>query len=384
MIESNRKEIDRLHQSKNISLTDEYTFVRKYWGTPWATFAFLLRLSTFKNPFKEIRAYYATRKIDRINVYKPALEYEDFKTFQSPLIASKPSVAVIIPTLNRYNYLKDVLHDLEKQSYKNFEVLVFDQSNDFDEEFYTQFRLTLHVHHQKEKLLWTARNNAIKATNAEYLLFFDDDSRVEPDWIAQHLKCIDYFCADISAGVSLSTLGGKISPSYGYFRWADQFDSGNAMVRRKVFQKIGLFDEQFNGMRKGDGEFGIRAYLNGYKSISNPHAARVHLKVKEGGLREMGSWDSFRSKNILAPKPVPSAIYLYKKYFPKELYRNALLIGIMLSNVSYRHKRSSNMLFLSVMLTIIKSPLLLIQYLRSQRIANRMLRNNYTPELLQP
>lgn len=213
--------------------------------------------------------------------------------------------------------------------------------------------------------------------------FFDDDSRVEPYWIFHHLKCLDFFKCDISAGVSFAAVGQKISKSYNYFRWADQFDSGNAMVKRNVFEKIGLFDEQFNGQRMGDGEFAFRAYVHGVRSISNSKAFRVHLKVDTGGLREMGSWDGFRPKKWFAPKPIPSVIYLYKKYLPKSLYKNAVLIGIMLSNVSYKYKRSNKMLFLSVILTIVKSPLLLIQYCRACKIAQQMLGSGYQPELLQ-
>ena len=44
-------------------------------------------------------------------------------------------VSVVIPTLNRYTYLKDVLEDLEKQDYENFEVIVVDQSEPFQKNF---------------------------------------------------------------------------------------------------------------------------------------------------------------------------------------------------------------------------------------------------------
>jgi len=383
LLQSTREDITQQEMLPPPTLKDEYAFLRKYWGTPWATFALTLRLFTFKNPFKEVYAYLSTSHIKRINAFQQPFIDESYTNFQSPLVASAPLVGVIIPTLNRYLYLKDVLHDLEQQSYKNFEVLVYDQSDNFDLAFYKQFSVNIVVHNQKEKLLWTARNNAIKATTAEYLLFFDDDSRVDEHWIAEHLKCLDFYNADISAGVSLASSGQKIPASYSYFRWADQFDSGNAMVKRHVFTQIGLFNEQFNGQRMGDGEFGYRAYLNGFTSISNPKAPRVHLKVNSGGLREMGSWDGFRPKKWFAPKPVPSVVYLFKKYLSKPLYKNALLIGIMLSNVPYKHKRSSKMLAVSIALTIVKSPVLLIQLYRSRKIAQKMLNSGKTPELLQ-
>jgi len=382
LLTSTTADAQYLHNLPVPILKDEYTFIRKYWGTPWATFALLIRLFTFKNPFKEVGAYLATRAIKRTNIYADPFIDNEYNNFTSAIAVASPLVAVIIPTLNRYTYLKDVMLDLEKQQYKNFEVLVFDQSDNFDEEFYKQFNLSIKVHYQKEKLLWTARNNAVKATSAEYLLFFDDDSRVNADWIFEHLKCLDYFKADISAGVSLATAGQKIPANYNFFRWADQFDSGNAMVKREVFKQIGLFDEKFNGQRMGDGEFGYRAYLNGFKSMSNPNASRVHLKVSSGGLREMGSWDGFRPKKWFAPKPIPSVVYLYKKYLSTPLYRNAVLIGIMLSNVPYKHKRSSKMLLVSVLLTIVKSPLLLIQFNKAKKIARSMQNNPAIPELL--
>lgn len=365
-----------------ISLKDEYIFLRKYWGKAWAFYAYMVRIFSFRNWFKETKFFIATRRVAKVNMYTRPVLYPLFDSFNSLLIQQHTKVAVIIPTLNRYKYLKNALHDLEKQDYQNFEVIVVDQSSDFDKDFYKQFSLQIKLIRQTEKKLWTARNNAIKSTQASLLLFFDDDSRVNADWISNHIKCLDFFDVVISAGVSLAVTGQKISDSYNYFRWATQFDSGNAMVRREVFETIGLFDEQFNGMRMGDGEFGYRAYINGIKSISNHKAPRVHLKVKEGGLREMGSWDGFRPVKWFAPKPVPSVLYLYKKYLPPALYRHAVLLGIMLSNVAYKQKRKSRMLMLSVLLTTLKSPLLFIQYMRSLHIAKQMMRNNYVPEIL--
>jgi GT2 family glycosyltransferase len=373
LLESTREEISHLYGSGKVSLKDEYIFIRKYWGSFWATFALMRRLLELENPFTEIRAYYATRDINKINVHKSNCTFKNFETFESLLISANPLVGVIIPTLNRYDYLKDVLNDLEKQTYRHFEVIVVDQSDEFDRDFYKTFNLQLKVIRQEEKLLWTARNKALDLTDADYLLFFDDDSRIESDWILQHLKCIDYFNADISAGVSLTPNIESRVPSYNYFRWADQFDSGNAMVKRSVIKRIGKFDEQFNRLRMGDGEFGLRAYMNGLKSISNPKAFRYHLKGNKGGLREMGSWDGFRSKKWFAPKPIPSVIYLYKKYYPPYLYKNALIIGILLSNIPYKYKRNSTMLLVSIILTMLKAPVLIIQFYRSARIAKKML-----------
>ncbi len=364
------------------TLRDEYAFTFKYGGKHWAVYTLFRRLLSLHNPVKELMAFQKASGTKRINRSANPLQRPQYFSFQSPLVEAQPFISVIIPTLNRYEYLKDVMLDLEKQDYKNFEVIVVDQSDPFDEAFYKPFKLKMQLVHQKEKLLWTARNNAVKMSKADYFLFFDDDSRVEPDWITQHVKALDYFKADISAGVSLAVIGAKVPENYNFFRWADQFDSGNALVKRDVFEQIGLFDLQFNKQSMGDGEFGIRAYLNGLRSISNPYAKRIHLKVAAGGLREIGHWDGFRPKKLFAPKPLPSVIYLFKKHYPHALYREAILMGIMLSNVSFKNKRSSSMLLLSVFLTILKSPLLLMQVLKSKSRADAMLKTGDKIEYL--
>lgn len=372
MLTATKYEVAQLRLLPPPTLNDEYRFIRKYWGASWAGFALMLRLVSLNNPITEIRAYLLTRKVKRVALQSDPIIHEAYQRSQLPIFTETPMVSVIIPTLNRYKWLKDVLHDLEHQAYRNFNVIVVDQSDIFDASFYNKFKLNIQVIRQEEKKLWTARNRAIQASRSEYLLFFDDDSRVAPDWIMQHLKCMYFFGADISAGVSLEKDTANIPESYRHFRWADQFDSGNAMVRRKVFDIIGLFDETFNGWRMGDGEFGFRAYRFGFKSVSNPSASRVHLKVGEGGLREMGHWDAFRSKNWFAPKPLPSAMYLYRKYLPRAYANNAMFIGILLSNTAFKHKKNKNILVLSIVLTIVKAPLLFIQYQRSRLLYKKM------------
>jgi GT2 family glycosyltransferase len=383
LLTATNNQLQVLQQLGKPSLQDEYIFIAKYWGKHWCYFALLVRLATLHNPLKEVAALRKAISTKRFPLYKNLFPWQQqYQNYNSHLLRQQPLVSVIIPTLNRYEYLKDVLADLEQQAYKNFDVIIVDQTENFDAAFYKNYNLKLTVVQQKEKLLWTARNVAIKKSNADYLLFFDDDSRIEPNWIEEHIKCIDFFKADISAGVSLSVVGGKIPANYSYFRWADQFDSGNAMVKRTVFEKIGLFDLQFNKGSMGDNEFGVRAYLAGFKSISNPYAKRVHLKVGSGGLREIGHWDGFRPKKLFAPKPIPSVTYLFNKYYPKHLANNTLYLGVLLSNLSFKQKGSNKALVVSILLTILKLPLLIIQFQKSKKNAAQKLQQGAIIEWL--
>jgi len=363
---------------------DNYRFIRRHFHPIWSWYILLVRLIGLNNPFKEIFGFIAQSGTNRINPYTSVFPHrESYDQLKSNVHLSAPKVSVIIPTLNRYPFLADALNDLEKQDYPNFEVIVIDQSSPFQEDFYKKFDLSITVRQQHEKALWLARNTAIKHSNADYLLLFDDDSRVEKDWISQHIKCIDFFKADISAGVSISKIGDKVPENYRHFRWADQLDTGNALIKRNVFEKIGLFDRQFEGQRMGDGAFGLRAHLAGFTSISNSYAQRLHLKVGEGGLREMGSWDGFRPKSWFAPRPVPSVLYFFRRYFSPKTVFLGIIIGVLPSLVPYRFKKNRWLLILGSLLSILLLPLIFIQVLRSWLLSTKKMKEGPKIDFLQ-
>ena len=353
---------------------DEYRFARRYFNPVWSLFGLCVRLAEFHNPVSETAAFLSSFRAKRIDPYNKTKDWKSkLDGFHSELLERQPRVSVIIPTLNRYLYLKDALADLESQVYRNFEVLVVDQSDPFRDDFYSSVALNLKVIRQEEKALWLARNTAIAKSEGEFVLLYDDDSRVGPDWISSHIRCIDFFDADISSGVSISAAGARVPETYSYYKWSDQIDTGNVMLRKQVFREIGLFDRQFEKQRQGDGEFGLRAYLAGHSNISNPDAVRIHLKAGDGGLREMGSWDGWRPTNFLAPRPVPSVLYLTRKYFGNRAAVYQILQSVLPSFVPYRFKGNKIMMAVGSVLAILLSPLIFVSVVRSWRLATTKL-----------
>ncbi len=359
---------------EKVPIVDEYRFLRKYFHAIWVFYVLILRLISFKNPIVEITSYKKSVGVKRSTYHNKPTDYKDWENFESDLIQNNPLISIVIPTLNRYIYLKDVLEDLEKQDYFNFEVIIVDQSSPFQEDFYTNFKLNINLTYQEERALWLARNRAIEASKGDYILLFDDDSRIDSDWISMHLKCLDYFKSDISSGISISKIGSEVPQNYSYFHISSQLDTGNVLLKKSLFTKIGLFDRQFEKQRMGDGEFGLRSYLNGFLNVSNPYAKRLHLKVGSGGLREMGSWDAFRPKNLLAPRPIPSVLYLFRKYFGTERSVLALLKTVPPSIIPYRYKKNKNFLILGGIISVILFPFVLLQVIISWRMASKKLK----------
>lgn len=353
-----------------LPIEDEYLFLKKNFHNAWVIYVLLLRILMFNNPIKEISAFLKHSNVKKEDYSKQIFEFPDYTSFKSNLVHSNPLVSIVIPTLNRYPYLKDVFKDLENQTYKNFEVIVVDQTDEFNEEFYKGWKFDLKFWFQPEKALWKARNEAIKSAKGDLILLYDDDSLVESNWIEEHLKCLDYFKADLSSGVSISVAGAEVPKNYSYFKWSDQLDTGNVLIKKEIFNKIGFFDLQFEKQRMGDGEYGLRCYLNGYKNISNYKAKRIHLKVSQGGLRQMGSWDGWRPKKIFGPRPVPSVLYLSRKYFGSDFSRFYIIKTIFPSLIPYQFKKIKKLKALSFFLIPLVFPLICFQVIKSWKLAS--------------
>jgi glycosyltransferase involved in cell wall biosynthesis len=320
-------------------IQDNYVFIRRYFSLVQVLYVFGIRLLSLNNPIKEFWGLVsALLKAKRKKI--ETIQHKNWADFKSDILKEEPLVSIIIPTLNRYEYLKDVLADLELQDYQNFEVIVVDQSEPVNVKFYEGCNLQIQLIQQEEKALWLARNRCIENSKGEYILLFDDDSRVESDWIMNHLKCLDFFNVQISAGVTHTLVGGGLGKKETYFHLSDVFDTGNAMVHRSVFQNVGLFDRQFEKQRMGDSEFGLRSLLGGFNIVSNPYSKRIHLKVETGGLRQMGSWDALRPKSLFAPRPVPSVLYLIRKYYGNKEALYYLIKNIPQSYMPYKFKKN--------------------------------------------
>ena len=341
-IPSNEQNRNPFQDLRITNVKDNYVFIRRFFSPIQLIYVLVVRLFSFKNPLFELYAFFnALVRSKRISI--ESQKYTDWNTFKSILTKKNPLVSVIIPTLNRYEYLKDVLADLELQDYQNFEVIVVDQSEPVDVKFYEGWNLKIQLIQQEEKALWLARNRAIETSEGEYILLFDDDSRVDFDWITNHLKCLDFFNVQISAGVTHTLVGNGLGKKDAHFHLSDVFDTGNAMVHRSVFENVGLFDRQFEKQRMGDSEFGLRSLLGGYNIISNPYSKRIHLKVETGGLRQMGSWDALRPKSLFAPRPVPSVLYLIRKYYGNQEAVYYLIKNIPQSYMPYKFKKNKIM-----------------------------------------
>jgi glycosyltransferase involved in cell wall biosynthesis len=125
-------------------------------------------------------------------------------------------VTVLIPTYNRINALVATLTALCSQTFRDFDIVVSDQSDSFagdDKTIQTIVRI-LELHGNPVKLLYNMpkkgiahqRQFLLDNVTGKYALFMDDDVVLEPDVIARMVKALDEeqvgFCGMALIGLS--------------------------------------------------------------------------------------------------------------------------------------------------------------------------------------
>jgi len=321
---------------------DRFLLLRRVFGRKWVRYAAVRRALAHRRPLRVARAMRASGEAHRALPRPGAGAVVERPRVEVP---ADPSVTVVLPTLGRYELLRPVLEQLRKQTIPASQVVVVDQNDPDkrDHALYSEFAdLDLEVVFQEQRGQWLARNAAVQRATGEWIAFVDDDSEVGEDFIEQHLEGLRRYDADLSTGASLAVIGAPVPDNYAFYRVADQWDSGNGMCHRSLFERFGLFDQQYDRQRRGDAEFGLRVQLGGGLAIHNPHAVRAHLKAQQGGLRTFGSLDGFRHRDRTSPLPLPSMVYYTLRYHTPRQVREDLVIGLTQAIVPYELKRRAS------------------------------------------
>ena len=218
-------------------------------------------------------------------------------------------VSVIIPNFNGMAYLDGVLSGLECQTVRNFEVILVDNgSSDGSCAFVASSYPWVHVIELPENFgFCKAVNEGIKASRAPYVLLLNNDIEVTPDFIEEMLAAIRrhkkaFSCAarmiqfhdrdrlddagnyDCALGWAYARGKGKDIHTYEKEEKIFASCAGAAIYRRKIFEKIGYFDEEHFAYLE-DVDIGYRAKLHGYRNLFCPTARVLHVGSGTSGSR---------------------------------------------------------------------------------------------------
>ena len=322
-----------------ISARDRYTFFIKNFKIDHALFM-IYRKGFWK--FKEWDAFNYAKKHFSLRVNRPLLPPRKLKE-----IEGKPTVSYIIPTMFRQDFTLQLIKDLAQQNYKPSQVFVVDATpeNERDESIYQaqEFPFELTVIWQKSKGSCRARNEAIDLCTGDYIVFGDDDVRIPPDFIENHIKIIQTYNAgacnglDIKADHSSQDLEDlkvklKAVDSTRWFVGSTQmFSNANSCVKKEYVDQLVGNDINYDGGYGEDGDFGIALLKLGVAVLHNPFSTNLHLKPVSGGYRFWGTqakimgkkrktqpWELDTPVKWVRPVPSPTLMYQFHKHYTAE------------------------------------------------------------------
>lgn len=292
--------------------SDTFSFVSQHYKKIWTIVLFFCFVK-YKKRFPVIA--FISSVFNR-SYFQAEVDLTDINFKNSRAVQrNSNSVDVVIPTLGRPDYLKEVIIDLSKQSYLPDRIIIVEQNPDPDaltelEECVNAdwpFKIIHCFTHRTGAC--NARNIALEKVNSDLVFFADDDIRIPSDMLKTAIGevhrldagCINFNCRQPGEG----TLFMKIK------QWGS-FGSGTSIVNRK-FLKDNKFSVAFEHGYGEDADFGMKLRLSGCDIIYHPDIILQHLKAPIGGFRKKPVMDW--EKEIPKPKPSPTIMIFVKKYF---------------------------------------------------------------------
>ena len=165
-------------------------------------------------------------------------------------------VSIIIPTHNRWRWLREAIASVLSQSYRNFEVIVVDDgSTDDTDAKLAGFRSDVRVLRQEQKGVSAARNHGVSVARGRYLAFLDSDDL----WLPEKLKVQTEFMDEhpeaeicqtdeiwIRGGIRVNPKRKHEKPSGDIFRRSLELclvSPSAVMMTHALFNAVGGFDE---------------------------------------------------------------------------------------------------------------------------------------------
>lgn len=166
-------------------------------------------------------------------------------------------ITVIIPTFNRGWIVEEAIKSVLAQDYPNFELFIVDDgSTDDTKAILSRYVNDIVVLNQKNKGVSAARNKGITESSEKYIAFLDSDDL----WLPEKLSCqIDFFKQNPEAMICQTNEiwirnGVRVNPKKVHKKPSGMIfkpsllrclvSPSAVMMRRELFENVGLFDEQ--------------------------------------------------------------------------------------------------------------------------------------------
>jgi len=273
-------------------------------------------------------------------------------------------VSVLIVTWNSAEYLEKCFESIDRQQYRDFEVLLVDNaSTDGTRELLRSREATWHVFYNAKNVGFAAgQNQAIRAASGEWLLCLNPDVSLAEDFVSrlaeagtahaeagslcgkllrwnpgstpERTRIIDstgiYFTRNmrhLDRGAEETDDG-----QYGRLQWVFGATGAAAMFRRSMVEAVSIdgdfFDEGFFSYRE-DADLAWRAQLMGWKCLYVPEAVAWHVRRVTPERREQLpleiNWHSVKNRFLMRGKNASG--WLCWRLFWPVAWRDLMIFG---------------------------------------------------------
>lgn len=216
-------------------------------------------------------------------------------------------ISVVLPTLNRTEYLTATLDCLVVQEFDHpFEIVIVDQSDTYNhiiDDYQWKYPFIKYFHITFFKGLPEARNFGWNHALYDYILYLDDDILCEKNLLEEHYRYITQENIGIVAGgitekykKETEEKTGKFyywtaTPARGFYKKGimpvDHAGGGNFSIKKSVMKQVGGVDEHLS---KGaalleETDLCLRVIEHGFIILFNYDAHVYHLAADTGGCR---------------------------------------------------------------------------------------------------
>lgn len=233
-----------------------------------------------------------------------------------------PKVSIIIPVYNNFAFTYNCLRSVLKHSGNlPYEIILADDcSTDLTCKIEQVVKNICVCRTPKNYRFLKNCNHAAREAKGQYILFLNNDTQVQPNWLEPLVRLMD---EDSQVGMTGSKLiypdgrlqeaGGIIwndgsawnygngknpaLPEYSYVKDVDYISGASIMIRRTLWEQFGGFDERFAPAYCEDSDLAFQVRKAGYRVVLQPRSLVVHFEGQSNGNDISQGIKSYQAKN---------------------------------------------------------------------------------------
>lgn len=235
---------------------------------------------------------------------------------------SNPMVSIIIPVYNEFAYTYRCLQSILQHSGDvTYEIIIADDCSTDETGRIGEIVDGINVIRNQTNLRFLLNcNNAAKKARGNYILFLNNDTQVQENWLQ---PLVDLIERDESIGMVGSKLvypdgylqeaggilwkdasawnyGNRKSPDdseFNYIKEVDYISGAAIMIKNSLWKEIGGFDERFAPAYCEDSDLAFEVRAHGYKVMYQPLSVVVHFEGISNGTDTSNGQKAYQIKN---------------------------------------------------------------------------------------